>query len=109
MRFPIDLSAVRVRVATPPEDDRDFETQQVKQNKDGRPMVRVSLMVLDGTEADVIRVRAPGPLELAPDDLVQVAGLRAQFWSMEGRSGLSFSADSVTRVSETASRAKEAK
>lgn len=104
MRFPVDMSAVRVRVATPPGEDRNFETGEVKQ-RDGKPLFVLWVTLIDGAETQQVRVRVPGPVDVAPDDLVQTTNMRLLHWDMNGKSGLSFTADSLVKIKDQAGQA----
>lgn len=103
MRFPVQADGLRFRVATPPREDTEFDTGKVK-TRDGLPVHVVDLLVMDGTEADTIRVKvaAASAPAVAPDDLVTVTGLTVLHWAMGDRSGLAFGADAIVRAKETA-------
>jgi hypothetical protein len=70
-------------------------------NRAGQPLFNVPvIVVIDGGDADTLVVRVPGPVAqippLAPVKLVKLVG---RPWSMDGgRSGVSFSAESVQPV-----------
>lgn len=72
-----------------------------KRDKSGRPLFQVPIVVVsEAANADTFVVRVPGPIaQVAPLMPVNFHGLVARPWSMEGRSGVSFSAESMQPVS----------
>jgi len=70
-------------------------------NRDGQPLFNVPVVVvIDGGDADTLVVRVPGPVpQLPPLTPVKFVKLVGRPWSMDGgRSGVSFSAESVQPV-----------
>jgi hypothetical protein len=57
------------------------------------------LVAMDDDGAEVIKVTTGGAMpRVVKRQVVQVTGLRAVPWSMEGRSGLTFRAESIVPV-----------
>jgi hypothetical protein len=51
---------------------------------------------MDDTGAKVVKVTTAGAPKVAADQMVRVSGLVALPWSMDGRSGVAFRAQSIT-------------
>lgn len=101
------LAVARAEVRANP-DDRN-SAMVPRADRDGQPVWRlqVAAKLLDGVEGDDLdEVRAePFDVTIAGDrpkvsalDAVEFEGLVARAWSMEGRSGVSFTATSVTKA-----------
>jgi len=72
-----------------------------KTNKAGQPLFNVPIVVVvEGGDADTLTVRVPGPVaQIPPLTPIKLVKLVGRPWSMEGgRSGVSFSADSIQPV-----------
>ncbi|WP_327583376.1 hypothetical protein OHA25_47260 [Nonomuraea sp. NBC_00507] len=65
MRFPIDTSQLRFTVTSPPTAAKDFTTKKVRVTDDGRPVMVVNLLAMDGTDSTKIKFNLPGA---APPD-----------------------------------------
>lgn len=97
--IPVDTSRITalvggaIEAATTP-------TGEVRRDRDGKPLFNVPIVVVvEGGSPDTLAVRVPGPMrELAPLTPVQLVGLVARPWQMEGRSGVSYSAAAVQPV-----------
>lgn len=72
-----------------------------RRDKSGRPLFQVPVVVVSETaSADTFMVRLPGPVaQMQPLTPVTFVGLVARPWTMEGRSGVSFSAEAMQPVS----------
>jgi hypothetical protein len=100
--IPVDTSALTTLVggaiteATSPDGT-------AKRDRQGRPLFSVPVVVVaDGANADTMTVRVPGPVpQIAPLTPINLVGLIARYWSMEGRSGVSFSAEKVAPVARS--------
>lgn len=74
-------------------------------NREGTPLMNVSCIIpptAEGAKLDTLEVRVPAPgvaKQIPPYSPVKFVGLVARAWSFEGRSGISFSADSVAPAS----------
>lgn len=66
-------------------------------DRQGRALYNVPVIVLvDDGAADTMTVRIPGPVpQVAALTPVRIVGLIARPWQMEGRSGVSFSAEAL--------------
>lgn len=96
MRLPIDTTGLIFLLVKDAEPVRDYETKQVKADADGVPLFQVDVVAMGHGEAEVIRVKVPGePEGLTVNGPVTVAGLVASAWQMDGRSGVSFRADTI--------------
>ena len=98
--LPIDTDRLSVPVVVmAPELKTDPETGEVKNDRDGNPVWRVGVAVamLGRRKADVIDVSTPvKPEGVAIGTPVRLVNLVARTWDMNGRFGVSFSADGVT-------------
>jgi hypothetical protein len=110
MRLPIDTTGLMFLLVKDVEPVRDFETKRVKADTDGVPLFQVDLVAMGNGEADIIRVKVAGePEGLTVNGPVTVAGLVAQPWSMDnGRSGVSFRAESIRDDAPTPGRTRAA-
>lgn len=100
--IPVDTSALTTLVGgTITEATSPDGTQ--KRDRQGRPLFTVPVVaVADGGNADTMTVRVPGPVaQVAPLTPITLVGLIARYWSMEGRSGVSFSAEKVAPVARS--------
>jgi hypothetical protein len=77
-------------------------------NREGTPLLNVSCIIpptAEGAKLDTLEVRVPAPgvaKQIPPYTPVKFVGLVARAWSVDGRSGVSFSADSVAPASPKA-------
>lgn len=75
---------------------RDYETKRAKANADGVPLFQVQLVAMGDGEAEIVSVKVAGePEGLTAGGPVTVEGLTAQAWSVEGKSGVAFYAESI--------------
>jgi hypothetical protein len=101
MRLPIDTHGLRFLAVAPAErlvrfeEGKPREARQPRTNEHGEILHAVQLVVMGGGEADVIRVTVVGDPKVAEGQPVDVAGLTAFPWEMEGRSGVAFRAEKV--------------
>lgn len=72
-----------------------------RRDKNGRPLFQVPVIIVsDSASADTLTVRVPGPVaQVQPLTPVTFVGLVARPWTMEGRSGVAFSAEAMQPVS----------
>ena len=76
MRFPIDTSRLAFTVTSPPIPARDFSTKKAKVTDDGKPVMVVNLLAMDGTDSTKIKFNLPGEQNhLMPGQPVRVEGL----------------------------------
>ena len=75
-----------------------------RRNPAGQPLYNIPVVVVvDGGNADTLTVRVPGPVaQVPPLTPIRLVGLTARPWSMDGRSGVSFTAESIQPVSTKA-------
>jgi hypothetical protein len=99
MRLPISTDELQFIVATPPKPVPVFggAQGQVRQDRDGRPIYAFNVLATTGVDADVLSVKVAGAIEAAVGESVRLRALTAEYWEMEGRSGVSFRAEGVDR------------
>lgn len=100
--IPVDTSRLGVlRCAVEPEAKiSNFETQEVKKDREGNTIYTVGVMVRqDGRRVSVIEVAVTGePQGVTEGTEVRITGLEAFAWSMGDRHGISFRAAAITPV-----------
>ncbi|MGP4112519.1 SCO3933 family regulatory protein [Streptomyces sp. 4N509B] len=100
--IPVDTSRLGVlRCAVAPEAKiSNYETQEVKKDRDGTTIYTVAVMVRqDGRRVSVIEIAVPGePKGVVEGAEVRVTGLEAFAWNMGDRHGISFRASAITPV-----------
>ncbi|GAA0931079.1 SCO3933 family regulatory protein [Streptomyces rhizosphaericus] len=100
--IPVDTSRLGVlRCAVGPEPKiADFESKEVKKDRDGNTIYTVAVTVRqDGRRVSVIEIAVPGePKGVVEGSEVRVTGLEAFAWSMGDRHGVSFRASAITPV-----------
>lgn len=104
---------VSLRAITDPEPVTDFDTGEVVVNpKTGERTWRTGIAVRQAGQRrpSVIEVktRSVSQPQVSEGDVVSVAGLVATFWEQNGRAGLAFRAESITRVAGTSATASSA-
>lgn len=101
MRLPVDSRGLQFIVATPPKPVQVFGgTGEVRTDKaSGKPLFSVRLMATTGTEADMVTVKLAGPVDGVVGEVVSLSGLTVEYWELDGRSGVSFRADTLDRHS----------
>jgi len=105
MRLPIDTSRLQFLVVAPAEPLRQYEEGRPRgawaprTDVNGEVLWRVQLVALGDGEAEIIRVAVPGDPQVGQGEMVQVAGLTAQAWEMDGRSGMAFRAQLIRSAS----------
>ena len=105
MKLPVDTSVTHFVSAGPSEPVIDFDTKQPKVDPNGVAVNQVHLFVVgDGGTREVIAVKVSGEIRgLGLFTPVKVTDLLATTWSMEGRSGVSFSASKIEAIIAKAS------
>jgi hypothetical protein len=103
--IPVDttrLGALRCAIA-PEVKYSNTETQEVKRDRDGKPVYTVAVTVRqDGRRISVIEIAVSGePTGIEEGQIVKVTGLTAFAWSMGDRHGVSFRADAITPIPTT--------
>jgi hypothetical protein len=105
MRLPVDTSVIHFVSAGPSEPVVDFDTKQQKLHPNGVAVNQVHLFVVgDGGTREVISVKISGEVRgLGQFTPVKVTDLVASTWSMDNRSGVSFSASKIETIIAKAS------
>ncbi|MET7971693.1 hypothetical protein ABZW44_01200 [Streptomyces mirabilis] len=100
--IPVDTARLGVlRCAIAPEAKiSNFETQEVKKDRDGNTVYSVAVTVRqDGRRISVIEIAVAGePKGIEEGQILKVTGLTAFAWAMGDRHGISFRADAITPV-----------
>ncbi|WP_167502974.1 SCO3933 family regulatory protein [Streptomyces malaysiensis] len=111
--IPVDTSRLGVlRCAVGPEPKiADFESKEVKKDRDGNTVYTVAVTVRqDGRRVSVIEIAVSGePKGVVEGSEVRVTGLEAFAWAMGDRHGISFRAAAITPVPAPASSASAGK
>ncbi|MGH2705152.1 MAG: hypothetical protein ACRDJ4_08665 [Actinomycetota bacterium] len=107
MRFPIDKTAMRFTCGTVPQPVKDYGTGGQKADENGEPLFSVGVLAMANGEAELITVKVPGKVSagVVPGTSVQIDGLVAAHYSVEGKSGLYFR---CLRIEPVAAPAKAA-
>ena len=92
-----------------PEPKNDETGTQKADRTTGELLFVTEMVVMDDSGAEVIKVTTGGAPKVTKRQMVTVTGLRVMHWAMEGRSGLSFRADSVVPVQPPSSAAASAR
>lgn len=96
MRMELRTEGVDFVVSKAPEPKNDENGAQKADRRSGELLFVTELVAMDDDGAEVIKVTTGGEApEVGKRQLVEVVGLRVAHWSMEGRSGLTFRADSI--------------
>jgi hypothetical protein len=96
MRLEIRTERVRFLVSKVPEPRSDLDGRQKVDRASGESLYTTELVAIDDSAAEVVKVTTAGAPKVALDQMVQVSGLVALPWSMEGRGGVAFRAVSIT-------------
>ncbi|MCK7627782.1 hypothetical protein MUU72_32605 [Streptomyces sp. RS10V-4] len=103
--IPVETSRLGVlRCAVGPEPKiADFETQQVKKDRDGNTIYTVGVTVRqEGRRVSVIEIAVPGePKDVVEGTEIRVTGMEALAWAMGDRHGISFRAAAITPAPAT--------
>ncbi|WP_435242747.1 hypothetical protein [Streptomyces cucumeris] len=98
--IPVDTTRLGVlRCAVGPEPKiADFESKEVKKDRDGNTIYTVAVTVRqDRRRVSVIEIAVPGePKGVVEGSEVRVTGLEAFAWAMGDRHGVSFRAAAIT-------------
>lgn len=96
VRLPIDTTRLQFLAVAPAEPLQQYEAGKPRESwaprtdSNGELLWRVQLVALGEADAEIIRVVVPGDPGVGQGEMVQVEGLTAQPWEMEGRSGMAF-------------------
>ena len=106
MRLEIKTEGVDFVVSRVPEPKSDGEGRQKADRGTGELLFSTELVAMDDSGAEVIKVTTAGNApEVGKRQMVQVVGLIAVPWAIDGRSGVAFRADSVAAPTKAAARA----
>lgn len=83
-----------------PREVTDFETKEPKKDeKSGAQLYSIQVaLVVENERPTVVKVTAPLKGDVAEGDAITFDGLRANYWTMDGKSGLSLRADAVRKA-----------
>jgi hypothetical protein len=95
MLLELKTEGVDFVVSKMPEPKNDENGAQKADRTTGELLFVTELVVMDDSGAEVIKVTTSGQPKVAKRQMVTLRGLRVMHWAMEGRSGLSFRADSM--------------
>ena len=99
MQLEIKTDGVDFVVSKLPVAKNDEAGRQKADRATGELLFVTELVAMDDDGAEVIKVTTGGAAPtVTRRQAVQVAGLRVMHWAMEGRSGLSFKAESIVPV-----------
>jgi hypothetical protein len=102
MRLEIKTEGVDFVVSRLPVPKSDGDGRQKADRETGELLFTTELVAMDDSGAEVIRVTTAGNApEVTLRQLVQVVGLIAVPWAIDGRSGVAFRADTVTPAKTT--------
>lgn len=100
--IPVDTTRLGVlRCAVAPEPKiSNFETKEVKKDRDGNTIYTVAVTVRqEGRRISVIEISVTGePKGIEEGQIVKITGLEAFAWAMGDRSGVSYRAAAITPV-----------
>ena len=103
MLLELKTEGVDFVVSKMPEPKNDENGAQKADRTTGELLFVTELVVMDDSGAEVIKVTTGGQPKVAKRQMVTLTGLRVMHWAMEGRSGLSFRADSMVPAQAPAS------
>ena len=87
----------------PPAPVMDFETRRARADANGEPLVAVQIVALFPDGGEVLKVTVAGQLKpISLGQAVKGAGLTANYWQRDGRSGVSFRAAELEPVAPAA-------
>jgi hypothetical protein len=78
----------------------DFKTKEPKHDeKTGSPLFSLQVaLIVENERPEVVKVSGPIKGAVEEGDSLALDNLRANFWTMDGKSGLSLRADSVRKA-----------
>lgn len=110
MRLPVDTSELTLVVLGAAEPVLDFDTRQHKGDRDGVALYQVALALVGEDRPTLLTVKVAGePSGLTVGGQVQVSGLVAQTWEINGRSGVAFRAERIAPASPAAPPSRAAR
>ncbi|MFF5720624.1 hypothetical protein [Streptomyces buecherae] len=100
-QIPVDTGRLeKLMCVVAPEPRANRDTGQIRVDREGRHIYAVGVLVRKAGErrAWVLEIAVPGDPVLEEDDPVEIEGLIATPWQMEGRSGVSWRAERIVRA-----------
>jgi hypothetical protein len=98
MQLEIKIEGVDFVVSRAPQPKNDAEGRQKADRETGALLYVTELVAMDTTGAEVIKVTTVGEPRVVKRQFVTVLKLVATPWTIEGRGGVAFRAESITPV-----------
>jgi len=105
MQLEIKTQGVDFVVSRAPVPKNDNDGRQKTDRETGAPLHVTELVAMDDTGAEVIKVTTAGEPKITKRQLVTVAKLVATPWTIDGRGGVAFRADSIVPAPSTPTKA----
>ena len=101
MRFPIDDAALTYTCATAPAPVKDYGNGGQKATEDGEPLFSVGVLAMANGEAELVSIKVAGKVSagVVQGAPLKVVGLGVLYWSIDGKSGMSFRASKIEPAS----------
>ena len=96
MQLEIKTEGVDFVVSRVPQPKNDNDGRQKADGDTGELLYTTELVAMDDTGAEVIKVTTAGEPKVTKRQMVAVAKLVATPWTVDGRSGVAFKADSIS-------------
>lgn len=96
MRLEIKTEGIEFLVSKAPGNKNDNDGRPKADKETGELLYTTELVAMDDFGAEVIKVTTVGAPKVAKRQPVTVVGLVANPWTVDGRSGVAFRADSIT-------------
>ena len=109
MQLEIKTEGVDFVVSRAPQPKNDAEGRQKADRETGALLYVTELVAMDATGAEVIKVTTVGEPRVVKRQFVTVLKLVATPWTIEGRGGVAFRAESITPVTTATPAAGSAK
>ena len=98
MRLEIRTDGVDFVVSRPPAPKNDSDGRQKADRSTGELLFTTELVAMDDSGAEVLKVTTAGEPKVGKRQAVKVVGLVATPWTVDGRNGVAFRAESLTPV-----------
>jgi hypothetical protein len=102
MQLEIKTEGVDFVVSRVPQPKNDNDGRQKADRGTGELLFMTELVAMDDTGAEVIKVTTAGEPKVTKRQLVEVTKLVATPWTVDGRSGVAFKADSISLAKSAA-------
>src|SRR5439155_22451469 len=96
MRLEIRTDRAQFLVSQEPQPRSDGDGRQKADRATGELLYATEVVAMDESGAEVIKVTTAGAPKVSVGQFVNVVGLVATPWSMDGRNGVAFRAQSIT-------------